>query len=211
MKTMTETREMAASHAASQPCSCKCADSQQICCRLDCLVQPRFYCGQLLTDRDLTATVAWAKHKFALSRYRHGWGVVCGLDVRHDPAHPGTVEVGPGYAISCCGDDIIVCEPTTKDLSTECQDLKDECYDPSGPGCGCELSTARSTTASEGCRFALLAGWRVRQGHSHRPVHPVPRGAEPAPGGPDPRQVRSGQGMRVQPDPRDFHACPAAG
>lgn len=110
------------------PCRCGCADCDKTCCQLDCLVQPRFFCGQLLTDRDLTALVDWTRGKFSLTRYREGWGVVCGLGLRCDPDKPGGVIIEPGYAISCCGDDILVCEPTQLDLSTACH-IQDECLD----------------------------------------------------------------------------------
>ncbi len=113
--------------ARQQPCPCGCAPCDGTCCSLECLVQPRFFCGQLLTDQDLTALLRWGQSKFRLSRYRDGWGVVSGLDVRCDPQQPGHVIIGPGYAISCCGDDIIVCEDASFDLSDVCRSEKDPC------------------------------------------------------------------------------------
>jgi predicted flap endonuclease-1-like 5' DNA nuclease len=94
-------------------------------------VQPRFFCGQLLTDHDLTALVGWTRDKFALARRRDGWGVVCGLDVRcaSDARNPLRVRVTPGYAVSCCGDDIVVCEEATLDLSDACREEEDPCAD----------------------------------------------------------------------------------
>lgn len=96
-------------------------------CDLDCIVQPRFFCGQLLTDQDLAAIVTWAEDKFRLNRFRDGWGVACGLDVRCDHNNPGHIIVDPGYAIDCCGNDIIVCEPASIDLSDACCPEKDPC------------------------------------------------------------------------------------
>lgn len=115
----------------AQPCACGCAPCEDEICRLECLVRPQFFCGQLLTDTDLTALLTWAQGKFRLARQRHGWGVVCGLDVRCDPKHPASVLVGPGYAVDCCGNDIVVCETRTFDLSRACP--VEECYDPSAP------------------------------------------------------------------------------
>lgn len=117
------------SRSTTTPCPCGCADCDKTCCQLDCLVQPRFFCGQLLTDRDLTALVDWTRGKFRLARYRDGWGVACGLDLRCDPDKASGVIIDPGYAISCCGDDIVVCEPTPLDLSAACH-IQDECLDP---------------------------------------------------------------------------------
>src|SRR5512136_626202 len=111
-----------ANNTLSNPCPCGCAPCDHTCCTLDCLVQPRYFCGQLLTDADLRAGVTWSQNKFRLGRFRDGWGVVCGLEVRcnskpADPKLAGTITVGPGYAVSCCGDDIIVCADKTLDLT----------------------------------------------------------------------------------------------
>jgi hypothetical protein len=87
------------------------------------LVQPRFFCGQLLSDQDLTTMLDWVKGKNALTRYRHGWGVVCGLEVRCEcsPASGTVIGVSPGYAIDCCGNDIVICCDAKFDLSSCCQ------------------------------------------------------------------------------------------
>jgi hypothetical protein len=115
-------------------CGCGC-DSR--CCDLDCLVRPNFYCGQMLTDADMTALVDWTRRRLSLSRYRDGWGVVCGLQVTCAP--PGTragccddgdgphVYVNPGYAVDCCGNDLVVCEPLPVDLSHVCRPDDDPC------------------------------------------------------------------------------------
>ncbi|HYH84230.1 MAG TPA: helix-hairpin-helix domain-containing protein [Pyrinomonadaceae bacterium] len=108
---------------------CDCGGGEETCCGLDCLVQPRFFCGQLLTDQDLTALVNWTRDKTGLVRYRDGWGVVCGLDVRCAPGKCDSVVVTPGYAVNCCGDDIIVCSEATLDLSAACRDEEDPCAD----------------------------------------------------------------------------------
>jgi predicted flap endonuclease-1-like 5' DNA nuclease len=113
--------------SSSHPGAC-----QQACCGFDTLVRPRFFCGQLLTDTDLATLVNWTTDKLQLSRYRHGWGVVCGLDVRcdPDPEHAGGVIINPGYAISCCGDDIIVPADHHYDLGGACRLEPDPCADP---------------------------------------------------------------------------------
>jgi hypothetical protein len=108
------TAEMMPAHkgAPSKPCGCGCSGSgSSECCELECLVQPRFFCGQLLADQDLTAMVDWVKAKSALQRFRDGWGVVCGLDVHCGTG--GTVTVTPGYALDCCGRDVVLCKETS--------------------------------------------------------------------------------------------------
>jgi hypothetical protein len=110
------------------PCQCGCAPCDRQCCELECLVRPRFFCGQLLTDADLTALVEWSRAHFRLARHRHGWGVVCGLEVTRDPSTPAGVLVGPGYGIDCCGNEVLLCEPLAYSLAAACP--KTECFDP---------------------------------------------------------------------------------
>ena len=112
-------------HSARKNCDCGC--EPQECCELECLVQPRFFCGQLLADQDLTAMVDWVKAKTGLARYRHGWGVVCGLDVHCGKR--GVVTVSPGYALDCCGRDIVVCEEASYDLTKCWKRPSDPCGD----------------------------------------------------------------------------------
>ncbi len=99
----------------------------QTCCSLDTLVQPHFFCGQLLTDQDLMSLLRWGQDKLRLARYRHGWGVVCGLDVHCVPQQADQVMVSPGYAISCCGDDIVVALPYSVNLADVCRSEPDPC------------------------------------------------------------------------------------
>lgn len=129
MATKKQSLTVPVADKAKQGCACGCAPCEGTCCRLDCIVQPRFFCGQLLTDADLSAMLKWARDRFGLSRYRHGWGVVCGLDVRARYASPTTIVVTPGYAVDCCGNDVIVCEDATVDLRRVCRDEQDPCAD----------------------------------------------------------------------------------
>jgi hypothetical protein len=117
--------------AADKPCPCGCAPCEKTCCELEPLVRPRYFCGQLLTDQDLQAQVAWSQKNFRLARYRDGWGVVCGLDVRCDPRQKAGLIVSSGYAIDCCGNSIILSEEKTVDLSNQCKE--EGCADPRAP------------------------------------------------------------------------------
>jgi len=85
------------------------------CGALECLCRPRFFAGQLLTEQDLNLLDQYIKKKHRLeNRNLHGWGVANGLFVVCDPC--GDVKVTPGYALSPCGDDIVVCEETAVGL-----------------------------------------------------------------------------------------------
>jgi hypothetical protein len=82
-----------------------------VCQGLECLCRPRYFAGQLLTDTELNAEQRYVVRKNQLHNlYLHGWGVVCGLVVSCHPSCEGWVRVGEGYAISPCGDDIVVCQ-----------------------------------------------------------------------------------------------------
>ncbi len=80
-----------------------------VCGGLECLCRPRFFAGQLLSEDDLNRLEHYiiAKNKLH-NRYLHGWGVVCGLEVTCHQCK-GFVTVKSGYALSPCGDDIVLC------------------------------------------------------------------------------------------------------
>lgn len=129
MATKKQSLTVPAADKAKQDCRCGCTPCEGTCCTLDCLVQPRFFCGQLLTDGDLSALLKWSRDRFGLSRYRHGWGVVCGLDVRAKFGSPMTIVVTPGYAVDCCGNDIIICQDAELDIKGVYRDEEDPCAD----------------------------------------------------------------------------------
>jgi len=110
----------------AKPCAC-CG--QEEACGLECLERPLFSAGMVLSDSDLTALVDWTRTRLGLQRYHDGWGVVCGLDVRCDPDRPGWVVVEPGYAVGCCGEDVVLCEPQYVDL-TGCCAVDNPCPEP---------------------------------------------------------------------------------
>src|SRR5687768_10542088 len=98
--------------SASERCPTPCP----ACGGLECLCRPRFFAGQLLTDQDLNRLDGYIRKKNRLhNRYMHGWGVVCGLEATcHDCEN--LVSVSSGYAVTPCGDDVILCEPAVVDV-----------------------------------------------------------------------------------------------
>lgn len=90
-----------------------CADPRPacpVCGGLKCLCRPRFFPGQLLSDDDLNRLQRYVIDKNKLhNRYLVGWGVACGLEVSCSPCEADSVLVRAGYALSPCGDDIVVC------------------------------------------------------------------------------------------------------
>src|SRR5262245_17869667 len=102
------------------------------CGSLQCLCRPRFFAGQLLTEEDLNRLERYVIEKNKLhNRYLHGWGVACGLEVVCDPCDARRVTVRSGYALSPCGEDILVC----KDQSVDVCSLIQVCRDPREPLC----------------------------------------------------------------------------
>jgi hypothetical protein len=109
------------------------------CGGLECLCRPRFFAGQLLSEEDLNRLDHYIVAKNRLhNRHLFGSGVVCGLEVicsTCDPAGSGNVVVKPGYALSPCGNDIVVCRNETVDicdLINRCRPRRDDCIDPHG-------------------------------------------------------------------------------
>ncbi len=105
------------------------------CGGLECLCRPRFFAGQLLTEEDLNRLDHYIQAKNRLhNRYLHGWGVACGLEVVCGVCGPDQrhVIVKPGYALSPCGNDIVVCRPEQVDvcdLINRCRPPSDDCRD----------------------------------------------------------------------------------
>jgi hypothetical protein len=98
-------------------CRCGCAKEACRCCELICFERPDYHCGHLLTDADLSLQVRYVAEKNKLhNRTLHGEGVVCGLKLTCDPECCGHILVHEGYAIDCCGNDIVVCETTPFDV-----------------------------------------------------------------------------------------------
>lgn len=117
---------------------CQCP----VCGGLECLCRPRFFAGQLLTEQEFNRLDRYILDKNRLhNRYLHGWGVACGLDVVCDTC-TGGVRVTPGYAVSPCGNDIVVCADAPVnvcDMINKCrQRERDDCLSPGAAAAGCE-------------------------------------------------------------------------
>lgn len=123
---------------AGQPCGCTTPAGPPGCdcdcdCDAGCLTRPHFYCGMVLTDEQLNDLSAWVSRRAALHRYVEGWGVVRGLAVQCDPGDPRGVLIGPGYARSCCGEDIVTCTAISV-TACGCEPAGACCHDgPAGP------------------------------------------------------------------------------
>lgn len=111
--------------AASCNCggSCGCGDCTT--CQNQSYTRPLFFAGQLLTEDDLQQLTDYVVAKNRLhARYLAGSGVVCGLEVNCEPCGGGKVIVSPGYALDCCGNDIVLSCPQTLDINKMVRELK---------------------------------------------------------------------------------------
>lgn len=130
----------------SQPCE----PEPDVCCEPGrapaAFCRPRFFAGQLLTETDLNRLDRYVRGKHRLhTLYLHGWGVASGLEVRCDPCDCRHVTVSPGYAISPCGDDIVV--PAT-DVVDVCDLIQDVCR---GGREDARCEPLRTVPSYEGC------------------------------------------------------------
>jgi hypothetical protein len=195
----------AAQTVSTAPCGCGCGchgDTHTSgCCRLTCFERPSYFCGQLLSDADLTLQENYFREKNKLyHRTIDGFGVVCGLRMRCEPNCNGRITISDGYAIDCCGNDMIVCEQRTFDvigalrkkkwlLERRKEPCKDEEYDR-----GC---------ITKQCFYIGIC-------YSEEPadyVTPYNTDCSPAPGPCQPTRVREGvrfeiyDKLPVRPDP----------
>ncbi len=118
-------------------CGCTGCDCRTTACTDESFKRPSFFAGQLLTEDDLRSLVDYVVGKNRLhNRYLFGNGVVCGLAVTCHPCGGGKVTVSSGYALDCCGNDILLPCPEEVDFRALLRDLRKrqlagyDCGDP---------------------------------------------------------------------------------
>ncbi|MEU4689797.1 hypothetical protein [Actinoplanes sp. NPDC023714] len=105
-------------------CGGGCGERQPGATAAGTFTRPRFFAGQLLTEEDLEALGDYLTAKNRLhNRYLVGAGVVCGLEVLCADAGGSRIRVRPGYALDCCGNDIVVGCDETLDVTALLADL----------------------------------------------------------------------------------------
>ena len=102
-------------------CDCTQHESDHGCveCEVPQLARNHYFTGKLLVERDFTDEQRYFVGKDRRhNQYLHGRGTVCGLKVVEHPnpaCRSKYVVVRPGYAIDCCGREIIVRKDETFD------------------------------------------------------------------------------------------------
>jgi DNA-binding beta-propeller fold protein YncE len=96
-------------------CNCKnTTTAGGVCveCDIPQMARNNYFTGKLLVERDFTDEQRYYLGKFRRHDQRlHGWGAVCGLKVIEHPnpaCRPTYVVIEPGYAVDCCGREIVV-------------------------------------------------------------------------------------------------------
>jgi hypothetical protein len=110
------TQELPAAPTATTNCG-QTAPAPSTCCKLTCFDRPRYFCGHLLTDEDLSLDQRYVIEKNKMyHRSLHGCGIVCGLRLTCDTRCCGRIIVDNGFAIDSCGNDLVVCDPIAVDV-----------------------------------------------------------------------------------------------
>lgn len=88
-------------------------------CRLHRFEKNRYFHGKLMTARDMEAEQRYnTGQQRSLSRQVSGEGLLCGLSVTNVRKAGDNLEVtvGPGFALDCCGNPIVVTSASTQEL-----------------------------------------------------------------------------------------------
>lgn len=135
------------------------------CSSLESLCRPRFFDGQLLSADDLNRLERYIVQKNRLhNRTLHGWGVVCGLEVVCDSCKDQVI-VHQGYALSPCGDDIVVSNNVSVPV---CDLIKQSRNTAAYNDCYSGLLTAEE----RGCEEAL-EDWNLFLCYDEKPVRGI--------------------------------------
>ena len=125
------------------------------CGGMECFERPRYFPGQLLTNADLEADQRYFIEKNKLhNRHLVGSGVVCGLAVRCGNCD-GVVVVEPGYAIDCCGNDIVLCDPAEFDAIA----YLEACRRQEDPDCYSKIRAPQSPCDDEPQEYCLILSY----------------------------------------------------
>lgn len=100
------------------------------------LEHTRYFSRQLITADDFTKDQHFYREKRRLhNRLLHGWGIVCGLEVKSNKISgaPLNVTICPGYALSPQGDEIYVPTEIQFDLERCIVGQSSPCHSPCAP------------------------------------------------------------------------------
>jgi hypothetical protein len=157
----------------------------------------RYFPRQLITPDDLTQEQEYFRGRMRRhNRLLHGWGVVCGLEVK-PTAQDWTVCIEPGYALGPQGDEIVIERAVKIDLSRQGIDgnAASSCVNESDPWCSsvsvdlrgkdavyvviayaqCLSRPVRSQPTGCGCDGTACEYSRIRDGYQVRVLDQLPK------------------------------------
>ncbi len=158
--------------------------SNEINCKYNNFKRTRYFHGMLMTDRDFKEEQIYHNDKRKLlNKMLHGWGVVCGLEIKPIP-NSRTIVIKPGMALDCKGNEIYVPEEYSLNIDRIIKSglsPKLPCVEPPSeinekklyiiiryndrytdqvpiyaPGGGCEEKTCENSRIQEGYCFELV-------------------------------------------------------
>lgn len=89
-------------------------------CSYNDIKRTDYFHGMLMTERDFREEQIYhIEKRKLLNRMLHGWGVVCGLKVKPTVPPSPNILVEGGLALDCFGNEILVCEEQTVDLTVK--------------------------------------------------------------------------------------------
>ncbi|MDL1973332.1 MAG: hypothetical protein LWX55_00805 [Deltaproteobacteria bacterium] len=138
--------------------------SKDMHCDYNNFKRARYFHGMLMTDRDFREEQIYHNEKRKmLNRMLHGWGVVCGLCLSGE-TESSTITVGPGMAIDCHGNEIVV--PETYNLNIS----KDVCLSKARPKVPTTAEECAELEAAQEQENILYIGIKYKE----VPTDPVP-------------------------------------
>ncbi|WP_440956060.1 hypothetical protein ACSAZK_03660 [Methanosarcina sp. Mfa9] len=67
----------------------------------------RYFHGMLMSDRDFTEEQIYhIEKRKLLNKMLHGWGIVCGFDLKAASPESSEIIITPGMALDCKGNEI---------------------------------------------------------------------------------------------------------
>jgi hypothetical protein len=169
-------------------------DATCLPCEIPVFCRNHYYRGKLLTERDFAAEQQYHSDRMRLHTLAlHGWGVVCGFEVRPHPYCPDQrIVVGEGFAIDCCGREIRILQPV--DLTLPPPPPPPPPRPPRAPPPPPHAPTAASAAAAPGSASEAEA-------NHGGPPH------EPRPDEPDHHHRPPDEDCEPEPVPRDLYLC----
>ncbi len=121
----------------------------------------RYFHGMLITEQDFKAEQIYhEKKRKLLNRMLHGWGVVCGLEIKTLKCSNSKIKINSGMALDCAGNEIVVCEPYEFDVIKAIGDAT--------------RKKSTLTDCSEENLEETINKWYVVIRYKETPVDPVP-------------------------------------